>query len=421
MSEHPSGEGGIDRHIEFTEVETDPELVLRLAGVGTDLVILPIRRLDDGVGVYPEDALFLVKDLRSAGYEASFLDDAGQRVFEVKKSLLGLALGSIALGIAGNAGWDGLKWLLHKLSRSGEVPLQITQFDRDDDPSEPRTWEINGSPVRVLAALDNLQSDRAPGVAPSRSATQGEGDFSDDGPDDDLAAERSRREVETRLQNADAQLAASRELLASSVDREEAEIIARRSLASFASALNWAEGTDMEDDAHKRMDAAGKWVRSAFGCALTVDGFDYFEECPVALAHNRIGLSVGGVATRVCSICGRDLSECEHRRGRTYLVPGGSQALGWCRVCVARDGCEHRSHLQYRAPVVSIITEMAVHEVSIVGRPAHPDARIQRIGILTADLQRRFGDSFEPGMRVDCNKCLDECGGLVRHDDVLHG
>ena len=59
-----------------------------------------------------------------------------------------------------------------------------------------------------------------------------------------------------------------------------------------------------------------------------------YQTCPVALAHNRIGMSIGGTAKRLCSLCGDDLSECEHTPGTSYLVPGGVSSLGWCRVCL---------------------------------------------------------------------------------------
>jgi hypothetical protein len=68
------------------------------------------------------------------------------------------------------------------------------------------------------------------------------------------------------------------------------------------------------------MDQAGAWVRETFGCQLTRSGTRYSQTCPVALAHNRIGMSIGGTARRLCSLCGDDLSECEHIPGISYLV-----------------------------------------------------------------------------------------------------
>jgi hypothetical protein len=70
---------------------------------------------------------------------------------------------------------------------------------------------------------------------------------------------------------------------------------------------------------------------------------------------------------------------------------------------------------------VSIIREMDLDEVSIVTKPAHPEARIQSISISVADLRASLGDNFEPGMDVSCDRCLSPCGGLIRHDEIQHG
>lgn len=192
-------------------------------------------------------------------------------------------------------------------------------------------------------------------------------------------------------------------------------------LERYARALDWAEGGPLEAGCHERLDAAGRFVLSTFGCSLGRSGADYFQSCPVALAHNRIGFSVGGVATRVCSLCGGDLSECDHMRGRSYLVPGGRTELGWCRVCLKRDDCEHLPGEVYRVGVVAIIKQMDVEEVSIVGRPAHPEARPTRIGVQHSELVSALGPSFQAGMRVDCHRCASPCEGLIQHEDVPHG
>jgi hypothetical protein len=92
--------------------------------------------------------------------------------------------------------------------------------------------------------------------------------------------------------------------------------------------LNWAEDGPREAEAHTRLDEAGRWVRATFGCMLEQDGTAYFVSCPVRLGHVRVGLSIGGTAHRICSLCGEDVSECEHQRGVAYLVPGGVTDLG---------------------------------------------------------------------------------------------
>ena len=157
--------------------------------------------------------------------------------------------------------------------------------------------------------------------------------------------------------------------------RKRAERDARQALRAYRGAIDWAEDTAREEEAHRLLDEAGRWVRRTFGCHLKREGAQYSQACPVALGHDRIGLSVGGRASkRVCSLCGMDVSECEHLPGSAYLVPGGTDDLGGCRV-FGESECDHLPTESYRASLVSIIQEMELDEVSIVTRPAHPEAR----------------------------------------------
>lgn len=202
-------------------------------------------------------------------------------------------------------------------------------------------------------------------------------------------------------------------------DQERAEREAHEALALFAQALYWAEDTPDEEGAHSDMDAAGKWVRETFGCHLLRDGTRYRQSCPIALAHNRIGFSVGGTARRVCSLCGQDVSECPHLPGTLYLVPGGPADLGWCRVCL-KESCGHDGASQYPVSIVSIIRDMVVEEVSLVSKPAHPGARLQLVDIPTSELADALGADFRPGIEICCDRCLLACEGLTR-PDLPHG
>jgi hypothetical protein len=236
-----------------------------------------------------------------------------------------------------------------------------------------------------------------------------------------LRCDYRRDQIEERRRAADEKLAAAKAAMASdSPDRDTAERDARRALQLYARSLDWAEDTPLEDDAHRKMDAAGKWVRSTFGCRLNREGTTYKETCPVSLAHNRIGFSIGGSATRICSLCGEDLSECEHLPGTAYMIHGGPSALGWCRVCGEEDCEEHTPDQQYHVAASAIIQDVEVDEISLVSKPAIPEARIFQRSIPTSDLQAALGDAFAPGMEVSCDKCLSPCEGLMKHE-LSHG
>lgn len=104
--------------------------------------------------MYGEATLFLVKELRAEGLDASYLDSAENRVFEVKKSALVDALISIPFGIVGSAAWDGIKLLLRRKAPAA-TELEITFTDMTPG-GTGRTWRVRGRPDDVLDAVDRL-------------------------------------------------------------------------------------------------------------------------------------------------------------------------------------------------------------------------------------------------------------------------
>jgi hypothetical protein len=168
----------------------------------------------------------------------------------------------------------------------------------------------------------------------------------------------------------------------------------REALATLRSAMNWLEDTEQFDAAHDALDKAGNLARRAFprGCLFPYRDGTYFVECPVALAHNRVGMSPGFVARTVeCSICGRDPDECPHISGRIY------------------DGQR----------CVRNVTDLDLLEISLVARPKQPDARIESMSIDVKDLRDSLGEEFAPGVPVTCDRCLSACDGVARPFEEL--
>lgn len=169
---------------------------------------------------------------------------------------------------------------------------------------------------------------------------------------------------------------------------DEAEPTARKALSTLRSAMNWLEFTDHFEAAHAALDDTGRFTRETFGCHLTWREDQYWQECPVALAHNRVGMSPAMVIGRAeCSICRSDPEDCEHITGRTY------------------DG----------EMCVRVIAEVRqILEVSMVGRPAQPDARLMAVSLGVKQFRERFGAGFVPGAHVNCDRCLYPCDGVSR-------
>lgn len=168
----------------------------------------------------------------------------------------------------------------------------------------------------------------------------------------------------------------------------EAEAKTRAALSVFRSAMNWLEDTEFFEEAHAALDEAGAFARSHFptGCALAFEDGTYWQECPAALAHNRVGLSPGYVVRKArCSTCALDPEDCDHIRGRLYDG----------QLCLRE------------------LVELEILEVSLVARPAQPDARIERLSVDMAELQEFLGE-FTIGIRITCDNCLSSCTGVSR-------
>jgi hypothetical protein len=144
-----------DNRVDIGERTLDERDWSDARAAGTDVVVLPARRDDDGRGVYGESTVFLVKELRAAGVSASYADPSDRRVFEVKKSALGTALVSVALGLVSNAGWDGVKAWLRREQPDGQR-LEVSFADLSADGARTM-WTVKGPAEETLAAVDRLR------------------------------------------------------------------------------------------------------------------------------------------------------------------------------------------------------------------------------------------------------------------------
>lgn len=406
----------------------DAAMLARAQTARVPLVVMPVRQVG-GNGVYSQTSLLLVKKLRAIGLSAEFLDPPESRTFEVRKSALTTVVLSIVLNVGSSAAWDAIKAAFRKRSAQRQAKLSITFIDLDGEEGRRGTgWKVEGDTDAVLQAIDKLRQtapdakDGEPKAAPDLDMKVA-GSFPAAGPDDDLLAAAQLRQITKRRTAAQALVQQAREAVNEHADPQlvnHAESDARAALTLFARSLDWAEDTEKEDESHRLMDEAGTWVRKTFGCQLTRSGDKYKQTCPVALAHNRVGMSIGGTAKRLCSLCGEDLSECEHIPGTSYLVPGGTSSLGWCRVC-CQETCEHTADQTHRVSVVGIIKKMDLVEISLVHKPAQPEARIMEISIPISELIETLGDEFVPGDDVSCDECLHVCNGLTKHDPLDFG
>jgi hypothetical protein len=263
------------------------------------------------------------------------------------------------------------------------------------------------------------QPGREPdGVPTDRSDAPIEG--SEAGDAQDLREAARRRPIRDYHAAAKRHFYAAKKLVGRDARASERE--ARLAIDAAVRAFWWAEDTDLEDEQHRLMHDLGKWTRERFGCWLHFEGSRYTLRCPIAIAHKRLGFSVGYTGTLICSICGGDVSECPHMPDRAYWVRGGPNATGRCPVC-GRKKCDHRPDRLYRAAMTRIVTQMRLREVSMVSRPAGVETRLTEIPVDTDGLQQHLGSAWKPGMPVSCDRCLgglDSCLGFTEFDPVAH-
>jgi hypothetical protein len=139
--------------MELHEVEVAADLIHRARALDASVVILPVRDVD-GLAVYPEATVTVVKELRSVGVDAHYLDGPERRIFEVKKSGLEVAVGTLLIGVASAAAWDAVKALLLKLRGRR---LSVTYVDLETPNEKTLAWCAEGDAESVLDAIDRLR------------------------------------------------------------------------------------------------------------------------------------------------------------------------------------------------------------------------------------------------------------------------
>lgn len=199
--------------------------------------------------------------------------------------------------------------------------------------------------------------------------------------------------------------------------RDEARREIRDALREAASATYWLEDTKHLTNAHFVLHQIGRFAHSAFAedCTLQWTGREYEHTCPVRIAHKRFGVSPEMVVLQVtCSLCGSDMSQCDHLHEHVYRVRGGAPGSpsGRCRVCTKTE-CDHGPATTYLATPTEIISKIEkVDGIAFVSRPVQPDARLGSLPVSTSSLASQFGDDFKPGMKVSCHYCAGPCQGF---------
>ena len=217
---------------------------------------------------------------------------------------------------------------------------------------------------------------------------------------------RSKHQSQKRL--AEAQALITRAKVAYRQGQQPAaESLCRESLQK----LREAHLFEPTDPMHRqRLHEAGRMVHDTFGCHLEFREGSYWVNCPVLLSHSEVGLSIGGSAKVICSICGQDNFICPHVKGRRYNGVVATRWLGLCSICLERDCSHSAGEIHDGIEACGIVTEIALDHVALVQNPANPLCVIESHSLTESDLLRSLPkegrESFVYGETiVDCHHC----------------
>jgi hypothetical protein len=146
-----------------------------------------------------------------------------------------------------------------------------------------------------------------------------------------------------------------------------------------------------------------------------MNGSTYYQECPVALSHSQLGLSIGGSADSICNICGVDPWNCDHIKGYKYDGVVMRKITGVCNICT-KEKCDHQVDQIYdNVMAFHFLINLKMDEVSLVKNPANPLARIHSYTLSAEEIREALPKnqraSFVPGETIiNCDHCVD-CDG----------
>jgi hypothetical protein len=141
--------------------------ILANADPSAGIVILPERRLANGMGVYDEAMTDLVKELKAEGVAVVWGDEPEQRSADSQRSFDQDTISAIIgfpWGVASNAAWEAIKLLFSRPPRdTRELEVELaTQTSSEGDAWTWATFKGNGAAVtEAMAAYLERTNDAA--------------------------------------------------------------------------------------------------------------------------------------------------------------------------------------------------------------------------------------------------------------------
>jgi hypothetical protein len=332
------------------------------------LLILPRNaELQTGtinIDVFPSTAKELLAAFTDRGLEAELYGQGNIRRELIRKSadillpvlfFAGSAAVSVGLNIV--ASWIYDRWV----EKDGPLPSIRAEYAELGADRRVVRWRRIEGPADQVYRLLQEESQALPASA-NRLAS-------------DAEADEARWKGHCQSQ-ANAALAVARELVSegerhvSEGNDEFAERLFRRALGKLREAILW-EPHRVEHRMH--LHSLGERIHDRFGCELEYRDRAYWVNCPVLLSHSRGGFSVGGRGRTICSVCGEEILNCPHVKGRAYDGVTARKINGeLCNIC-GEHLCGHIPGNTYdHVRVFGVVVEMELDHISFVENPANP-------------------------------------------------
>jgi hypothetical protein len=193
---------------------------------------------------------------------------------------------------------------------------------------------------------------------------------------------------------------------------------ARAALNAAVDAFDHLEDTALASQAHAWAHTIGEMVAGLFGCRAQREDDRWFDVCRLSLMHLRVGMSAGFTARRHCSLCGLDLTLCDHIPGVAYPVIAGRQADGRCTICNSASCLSHTPGAGYPVVAHPITRQADLHEISAVARPRDPLARCNAVEI-PAYAIASLANKDDPNASLHCEWCVAPCTGFTSVEEAL--
>jgi hypothetical protein len=408
---------------QWEDIEQDGSLSNFAEQVGVNLeylafdkavLLLPRNRMFTAAGndqnLFPSGTKELVCAFQEGGLDTAIYKDERSRRDLVLKSEdivlpILLFMGSIALSLGLNvlSNWIYDRFANRKNKVDPVIKLEYAEVDANRKISRWRRVECTASSVAAL-----LEKEGATPLRDKRSPVE---------PDSETAIDEKEWITQCRIEASAAEAVARQLVEEANVslkagDKSTAENLFRRALAKLREAHLWEPGNSEHIILLHKF---GRSVHDLFQCLLAFREGSYHVTCPVMLSHSKGGFSVGGAGKTICSICGLEIFDCGHIKGRRYDGVVATRYGELCSIC-GRSECGHVENEVYNnVTAFGLITEMRLDHVSFVENPANPLCVIQGYSLSVREILQSLATDertkFVPGESpLYCHHCLS-CTG----------